>query len=235
MDAIDLSTSTALVTGANRGFGRHLAEQLAGRGARVYAAARHPERMDLAGVTPIRLDITDSASVAAAAAAAGDVTLLINNAGIGTGASLLTGDIADIRLEFDTHLFGTLEVTRAFVPVIDSNGGGGILNVLSVLSWITFPHLGAYSAAKSAEWSMTNALRAELAPRNIRVSGLHVGFMDTDLTAGVDAPKLDPAGVAALALDQLAAGVPEILADDLSKQVRAGLAGGVAALYPALA
>ena len=234
MDPIDLSTSTALVTGANRGFGRHLAQQLAARGAKVYAGSRR-DGVDLAGVTPIRLDITDPASVAAAAAEAGDVTVLINNAGIGTGASVLTGDIADLHLEFDTHVFGTLDVTRAFAPVIERNGGGAILNVLSVLSWITFPQVGGYSAAKSAEWSMTNALRAELAPRNIRVSGLHVGYMDTDLTVGVDAPKLDPAVVAAFALDQLAAGVPEILADDVSKQVQAGLAGGVAALYPALA
>jgi NAD(P)-dependent dehydrogenase (short-subunit alcohol dehydrogenase family) len=235
MDAIDLSTSTAFVTGANRGFGRHLAEQLVARGAKVYAAARRPDSVALAGVTPIQLDITDPRSVAAAAGVARDVTLLINNAGIGTGASVLTGDIADLRLEFDTHVFGTLDVTRAFVPIIESNGGGAILNILSVLSWITFPNLGGYSAAKSAEWSMTNALRTELAPRNIRVSGLHVGYMDTDLTAAVTDPKLDPALVAAIALDQLAAGVPEILADDLSKQVRAGLAGGVAALYPAVA
>ena len=235
MDTIDLSTSTALVTGANRGFGRHLAEQLVERGAKVYAAARRPDSVDLIGVTPVQLNITDPASIAAAVAVAGDITLLINNAGIGTGASVLTGDIADIRREFDTHVFGTLEVTRAFAPVIENNGGGAILNILSVLSWITFPHLGGYSAAKAAEWSMTNALRAELASRNVRVSGLHVGYMDTDLTPGLEAPKLDPAVVAALALDQLAAGIPEILADDLSKQVQAGLAGGVAALYPAVA
>jgi NAD(P)-dependent dehydrogenase (short-subunit alcohol dehydrogenase family) len=235
MESFDLAASTALVTGANRGFGRHLAEQLAQRGAKVYAAARRPESVDLDGVTPIQLDITDPESVAAAVAAAGDVTLLINNAGIGTGASVLTGDRADLRREFDTHVFGTLDVTRAFVPVIERNGGGVILNVLSVLSWITFPQAGGYSAAKSAEWSMTNALRSELAPRNIRVSGLHVGYMDTDMTTGVDAPKLDPAQVAAIALDGVAVGTPEILADDLSKQVRAGLAGGVAALYPDVA
>ena len=235
MNPIDLSSSTVLVTGANRGFGRHLAEQLVARGAKVYAAARNPESVDLPGAIPIQLDITDPASVAATAKAAPDVTVLINNAGIGTGASLLTGDVADIRLEFDTHLFGTLDITRGFVPVIEGNGGGAILNVLSVLSWITFPQVGGYSAAKSAEWSMTNALRAELAPRNITVSGLHVGYMDTDLTAGVDAPKSDPAVIAALTLDALAAGAPEILADDLSKQVQAGLAGGVAALYPQVA
>lgn len=235
MTPIDLSSSTALVTGANRGFGRHLAEQLVRRGATVYATARRPESVDLDGVRVLQLDITDPSSVAAAAEAARDVTVLINNAGIGTGASLLTGDVADLRREFDTHLFGSLDVTRAFVPVIESNGGGAILNVLSALSWISFPAVGGYCAAKSAEWSMTNALRAELAPRGIRVSGLHVGYMDTDLTTGVDAPKSDPAVIATLALDGLAAGDPEIVADEVSAQVKAGLSGGVPALYPSLA
>ncbi len=234
MSTLDLSTSTALVTGANRGFGRHLAEQLLHRGATVYAAARRPETVDLEGVRPVRLDITDPDSVAAAAALVSDVDLLINNAGIGTGASFLTGDVADLHREFDTHVFGTLDVVRAFVPVIEANGGGAILNVLSALSWVSFPAVGGYCAAKSAEWSMTNALRAELAPRGIRVAGLHVGYMDTDLTAGVDAPKSDPAVIAKTTLDELAAGAFEILADDVSRQVQAGLAGGVAALYPAL-
>jgi NAD(P)-dependent dehydrogenase (short-subunit alcohol dehydrogenase family) len=235
MSNLDLSTSTVLVTGANRGFGRHLAEQLVQRGATVYAAARRAGSVDLEGVRVVPLDITDPASVAAAAALANDIDVLINNAGVGTGSSVLTGSYDDLRLEFETHVFGTLDVTRAFVPVIEANGGGAILNVLSVLSWITVPQLSGYSAAKSAEWSMTNALRVELAPRNIRVSGLHVGYMDTDLTAGVDAPKLDPAVVAKLTLDQLEAGNAEILADDLSHQVQAGLAGGVAALYPDVA
>ena len=235
MNPIDLSSSTVLVTGANRGFGRHLAEQLVARGAKVYAAARNTDSVDIPGAHPIQLDITDPASVAAAAAAASDVTVLINNAGISTGAGFLDADISDVRREFETHVFGTLDVTRAFVPVIESNGGGALLNVLSVLSWITFPNIGGYSAAKSAEWSMTNALRLELAPRNITVTGLHVGYMDTDLTAGVDAPKSDPAVIAKLTLEALAAGEPEIAADDLSKQVRGGLAGGVGALYPQFA
>jgi NAD(P)-dependent dehydrogenase (short-subunit alcohol dehydrogenase family) len=234
MSTIDFSTTTALVTGANRGFGRHLAEQLVQRGATVYAAARNPASIDLEGVRPVQLDITDPASVAAAAALATDVDLLVNNAGISTGASVLTGDYRELRREFDTHVFGTLDVIRAFVPVIEANGGGAVLNVLSVLSWITFPGVGGYGAAKAAEWSMTNALRAELAPRNVRVSALHVGYMDTDMTAGVEGPKSDPAAVAKLALDELAAGEYEILADDLSRQVQAGLAGGVGALYPSL-
>ncbi|OZC84254.1 short-chain dehydrogenase [Rhodococcus sp. 06-412-2C] len=231
---MDLSTTTALVTGVNRGFGRHLAQQLSERGATVYAAARRPESVDLSGVTPVALDITDPDSVVRAARLASKVTLLVNNAGISTGASLLSGDLEDVRREFETTLFGTLAVTRAFVPKIESNGGGAILNVLSVLSWLAFPEAGAYSAAKSAQWSMTNSLRVELAPRNIRVTGLHVGYMDTDLTAGVDAPKLDPAVVAKLALDELSAGNHEIIADELSRQVRSGLAGGVASLYPGL-
>ena len=111
---MDITGRTALVTGANRGLGRQLAAQLRDRGARVYAAARDPRAVDLAGVTPIALDITDPASVAAAARAASGVAILVNNAGSSTGSSLLTGDLAAIRLEMDTHFFGTLAVTRAF-------------------------------------------------------------------------------------------------------------------------
>jgi NAD(P)-dependent dehydrogenase (short-subunit alcohol dehydrogenase family) len=188
---MDISGSTALVTGANRGFGRALAAELISRGARVYAEARDPASVTLPGAVPLALDITDPASVAAAAEAAANVTLLVNNAGVGTGASLLDGDLEQIRLEMDTHFFGTLAVTRAFAPGIAANGGGAILNVLSALSWVSFPAVGGYCAAKSAEWSLTNALRQELAPRGIRVSGLHVGYMDTDMTARVTAAKLD--------------------------------------------
>ena len=235
MNPIDLSKATVLVTGANRGFGRHLAEQLVAQGAKVYASARRPETVAIPGAIPLQLDITDPASVAAAAKAAPDVTVLINNAGIATGAAFLSGDVADVRREFDTHLWGTLDVTRAFVPVIEGNGGGALLNVLSVLSWYAAPHLAAYSAAKSAEWAMTNALRVELAPRNISVSGLHVGYMDTDLAAGMEGQKSDPAVIAKLTLEAVAAGVGEIVADDFSKQVQAGLAGGVPALYPQVA
>ncbi|MGW3606560.1 SDR family oxidoreductase [Micromonospora sp. NPDC005161] len=229
-----IAGSTALVTGANRGFGRHLAAELLSRGATVYAGARNPDSVDLPGVTPVRLDITDPASVAAAAALAGDVNLLINNAGISTGTNLLDGDLDLVRLELDTHFLGNLSMARAFAPVIAGNGGGTILNVLSVLSWVHFPTAGAYSAAKAAEWAMTNALRAQLADRGIRVAGLHVGYMDTDLTAGVTAPKSDPAVIARIGVDGIEADAYEIVADDISRQVQAGLAGGVAALYPQL-
>src|SRR5579863_4151256 len=209
---MEITGQTALVTGANRGLGRHLAAQLRDRGARVYAAARHPQTVDLPGVTPLALDITDPDSVAAAADATGDVAILVNNAGASTGAPLLTGDLAEIRLELDTHFLGTLSVIRAFAPQLAARGNSAVLNVLSVLSWLSLPPSGAYCAAKSAEWSLTNALRQELASQGTRVTALHVGYMDTDMTRRLDVPKSDPAVIAKLAL--------------------AGLAGGVAALYP---
>ncbi|GAA3212842.1 hypothetical protein GCM10020256_12540 [Streptomyces thermocoprophilus] len=174
---MDISAATALVTGANRGLGRALAQELTARGATVYAAARRPEQVDLPGVKAIQLDVTDPASVAAAAEAAGDVNLLINNAGTSTGADLLTGEWDDLRLELDTHYLGSLRVIRAFAAVIEARGGGAVLNILSVLSWIGLPSVGAYAAAKSAAWSMTNTVRQQLAPpRHHRVGtarGLH--------------------------------------------------------------
>jgi NAD(P)-dependent dehydrogenase (short-subunit alcohol dehydrogenase family) len=232
---VRIEGSTALVTGANRGLGRRFAEALLLRGATVYAAKRGPELVGLPGVTPIQLDITDPESVAGAAAATGDVSLLINNAGSSTGASLLTGPLDDIRLEMETHFFGTLAVARAFAPQLAAQGGGAILNVLSALSWFSFPASGAYCAAKSAEWSLTNSIRQELAAQGTQVSALHVGYMDTDMTRHVSAPKSDPAAVAQQALDELEAGHAEILADETSRQVRAALSGGVGSLYPQFA
>jgi NAD(P)-dependent dehydrogenase (short-subunit alcohol dehydrogenase family) len=228
---MEISGATALVTGANRGFGRSLTAELIERGATVYAGARNPDQVDVPGAKPIRLDSTDAESVKAAAATAGDITLLINNAGSATGANLLDDDLDTIRVEIDTHFFGTLSVIRAFAPKIAANGGGSILNVLSVLSWVSFPSVGAYAAGKSAAWSMTNTVRAQLAQQNVRVAGLHVGYMDTDMAASVTAPKSDPAAIAKIAVDGLEADLHEILADDVSRQVQAGLAGGVSALY----
>jgi NAD(P)-dependent dehydrogenase (short-subunit alcohol dehydrogenase family) len=231
---MEITGKTALVTGANRGLGRHLARELRDRGATVYAAARNPASVDLDGVTPIALDVTDPASIAAAAAATGDVAILINNAGSSTGASLLTGGLADARLEMDTHYFGTLQVIRAFAPQLAKQEHSAVLNVLSALSWVSFPRSGAYSAAKSAEWALTNALRQELAGQGTRVSSLHVGYMDTDMAKDVTSAKSDPADIAKIALDGIAAGDYEIIADETSKRALAGLSGGVGALYPQL-
>jgi NAD(P)-dependent dehydrogenase (short-subunit alcohol dehydrogenase family) len=227
--------STVLVTGAGRGLGRRFAEQLVARGATVYGGARDPGAIDVPGVVPVALDITDPRSVAAAVEATDGVSLVINNAGSSTGASLTDGSLDAIRLEMETHFFGTLAVSRAFAPQLARNGGGAILNVLSVLSWLSLPGASAYSAAKSAEWSLTNALRNELASQGTRVAALHVGYMDTEMAASVTGPKSDPAAVAALALDGLEAGATEIIADETTRVTRANLAGGVELLYPSVA
>jgi NAD(P)-dependent dehydrogenase (short-subunit alcohol dehydrogenase family) len=231
---VDIQNSVALVTGANRGFGRHLAAELLSRGAkRVYAGARNPASVDLPGVVPLQLDITDPASVEAAAKAAPDATLLINNAGISTHAAIVDADMADIRLEMETHFFGTLGVTRAFAPVLAANGGGAILNVLSVLSLVHYPAYGAYSAAKAAEWAMTNVIRQELAGARIDVTGLIVGYMDTDMADYVDpSDKVDPAVVARLALDGVQARALEVIGDDKGRNALAGLSGGAEQMYP---
>lgn len=216
--------SIALVTGANRGLGRHFAEQLLARGAvKVYAAARNPDGVTLDGVVPVRLDLTDQASIDAAAELASDVTLLVNNAGVYTPGGMLTTPMADIRAEMDTNYYGTLAVTRAFAPHLVANAPAGILNVLSVLSWLHPVGFGAYAAAKAAAWAQTDVVREELAAHDVAVTALHVGFMDTDMVSGIDAPKVDPAIVAALALDGVEHGLVEVLADELSRNVKAEL------------
>lgn len=226
-----ISGSTALVTGANRGMGHHFAAQLLERGAaKVYATARNPDRVDLKGAEVLRLDLTDPDSVAAAAAAAGDVTLLVNNAGIATGTNLL-GDVDQVRLEMETHYFGTLSVVRAFAPVLATGGGGAILNVLSALSWFSFDGANAYAAAKAAEWSLTNGIRLELAAQGTQVTGIHVGAVDTDIMDGYDGPKVDPAVVVRAALDGLEADKMEVVVDDWSAMIKAALAGDPADFY----
>ncbi|PZE39397.1 SDR family oxidoreductase [Curtobacterium sp. MCPF17_031] len=223
---MDITGSVALVTGSNRGIGRHFVEQLLERGAsKVYATARRPDLVDVPGVEVLALDITDPASVAAAAAAASDVTLLIDNAGVSSSGSLLTDDLADARRAVDTHLWGTLDMVRAFAPVIERNGGGAIVNVLSALSWFSAPGAGGYAIAKAAEWNMTNAVRLELAGRGVTVQGLHLGAADTDMMAGYDGPMTDPADVVRAALDGVERDATEVLVDDWTRLVKASLAG----------
>ncbi|MEV7179426.1 SDR family oxidoreductase [Kitasatospora sp. NPDC093679] len=226
--------AAVLVTGGSRGIGRALVDALYERGAaKVYATARDPRTVTHPEAVPLALEVTDPASVAAAAARAQDITVLINNAGAAVNASFLDSPVEDVRREFETNFYGPLLTARAFVPVIERNGGGHLLNVHSVLSWIGLA--GSYSASKAALWSQTNSLRLELKPRGINVTGLHVGYVDTDLTSGITAPKADPADVAHRALDGIESDAPEVLADDLSRRVKAGLAGDLAALYPQLA
>ncbi|WP_030490304.1 SDR family oxidoreductase [Micromonospora chokoriensis] len=233
---MQISGSIALVTGANRGIGRHFAGQLLERGAaKVYATARTPERIDIPGVETLRLDITDPRSVEEAAAVASDVTLLVNNAGISTFTNLVTGDLGKIRSELDTHFYGTLSMVRAFAPVLGANGGGTILNVLSAMSWFSYDGANAYGVAKAAEWSLTNGIRLELAGQGTLVTGLHLGSADTDMSAGYDGDKIDPADVVRAALDGIEAGRIEVVADEWSAYVKASLANDPSAFYAATA
>lgn len=226
---MQISGAIALVTGANRGLGRHFAAQLLERGAaKVYATARRPELVDLPGVEVLRLDVTNSASVATAAQAAADVTLLVNNAGVSTGADLVAGDLDLIRREMDTHFWGTLTMIRAFAPQLSD---GAILNVLSALSWSAYPGAGGYAAAKAAAWNLTNAVRLELAAQRTQVTGLLLAAADTDMMAGYDVPKSDPAAIVKTALDGLEAGQWEVVADESTAHVKASLAGDPRAFY----
>lgn len=232
---MELSGSTVLVTGANRGIGRHFAVAARERGARkVYATARRPELIDLPGVQTLALDITDPASVLAAARAAGDVDVLVNNAGIGGTEGLVTGDLDEIRRQVDTHFFGTLGMVRAFAPVLAANGGGAIVNMLSVLSWQAFEVAGGYAAAKAAQRSLTDSVRLELAGQRTQVSAAYLGATDTDMMAHMDVPKNDPAEVARIVLDGIEEGRWEILVDDAARAVKAGLSGDVREMYAGL-
>lgn len=236
---MDVAGSVALVTGANRGLGAAFCRVLLERGAsKVYAGARDPGSITTDGVVPIRLDITSPTDVAAAAASCSDVTLLVNNAGISTVTAALAGDTLDLdggRREFETNVFGTLSMSRAFAPVLGANGGGAMVNVLSVLSWFTFPATAMYCASKAASWSLTNSLRLDLQRQNTQVLALHVGLMDTDMAAGLDVPKSSPYDVAGQALDGVMTGAFEVLADDSSRSVRSALSADLTALYPSLA
>jgi NAD(P)-dependent dehydrogenase (short-subunit alcohol dehydrogenase family) len=220
-----LDNAIVLITGANRGIGLAFAREALARGARkVYAAARNPDSITLPGVEAIELDVTRPEQVAAAAKRCGDITLLINNAGIAqTGGFLAEGSIEAARAQMETNFFGPLLTARAFAPVLAANRGGAIINVLSVASWINRPLLGVYGATKSAAWALTNGLRHELRDQGTQVLGMHMGFVDTDLTRGIDMPKSTPEDVVRRTLDALEAGAEEVLADELTRQVKQGL------------
>jgi NAD(P)-dependent dehydrogenase (short-subunit alcohol dehydrogenase family) len=217
--------ATLLITGANRGIGLAFAKAALARGARkVYAGARDPSSVTLPGLTPLRLDVNSPDDITAAVKLAGDVTLVINNAGIAQFGGLLATDAeASLRQQLETNLFGILRVSRAFAPVLAANGGGALLNVASVVSWITTPALAGYAVTKSAVWSLSNGLRNELRAQSTQVLTLHMAFVDTDMTQGITSPKSSPQDIVARAFDALEAGADEVLADDMTQQVKLGL------------
>jgi NAD(P)-dependent dehydrogenase (short-subunit alcohol dehydrogenase family) len=232
-----LDNAVVLITGANRGIGLAFAREVLARGARkVYAGARNAGSVTLPGVEAIQLDVTRPEDVAAAAARCKDVTLLINNAGIASiGGFLADTSVESARAHLETNFFGPLRMSQAFAPVLAANGGGAILNVLSVASWINRPLLGVYGATKSAAWALTNCLRHELHAQGTQVLGMHVGFVDTDLTRSIDAPKSPPEAIVRRTLDALEAGAQEVLADEMTRQVKQGLSAepGVYLMAPA--
>ena len=225
--------AVALVTGANRGLGLAFARALLEAGAsKVYAAARNPATVTLPGVVPLKLDVTLNEDATAAARQAGDVTLLINNAGIAKpGGFLAEGAVEAAHDQFEVNFFGPLRVARAFAPVLAKNGGGAIINVLSVASWMNGPTLATYGASKSAAWALTNGLRHELAGQGTQVLGLHAGFIDTDLARTIEAPKSSPEAIIKVTLEALERGEGQVLADEISRLVHRGLSADPPAYF----
>lgn len=219
---MDISNAVVFVTGANRGIGAALAAAFVRAGARkVYGAARNPEAIKTAGVIPIRLDVTKADEVAAAVRSASDVNVLVNNAGAIQRVALLEPNALTAARElFETNTFGVLSLSSAFAPILKTNGGGTIVNILSALSWVVAGTSGLYSATKAATWAITNGLRIELKPQGTTVLGVHFGYVDTDMTRGVTAPKENPQDIAERIVAAVAAGESELLADGTAQFVK---------------
>lgn len=218
--------ATVFVTGANRGIGLAFARKARDLGAaKVYAGMRNTAGFSEPGLTPIQIDVTDQASVTRAAHEASDVTVLVNNAGIGAIVpnALDASVIAVSQKMFETNYYGVIRVTQAFAPVLAKSKESAVINVLSTVTWLPAPFLTPYVASKAAAWSFTNNARLALKEQNTAVVGLHVHFVDTDLTKGLDVPKVDPNDVASVTFEGLEAGKSEVFADDTARAVKASL------------
>jgi NAD(P)-dependent dehydrogenase (short-subunit alcohol dehydrogenase family) len=227
--------AAALVTGANRGLGAAIAQALLDSGAKVYGTARDTTSITNQRVIPVPLDVTSADDIANAARTCGDVSIVVNNAGILRRSASLAPDAIDAaRAEMETNFFGPMRMAQAFTPVLRENGGGALVNVLSVLSFISMPQGATYSASKAAAWSLTNALRIELRRQGTLVVAVHAGFIDTDMATGVNAEKISPQSVATQIVAALEADAEEVLADPTSEMVKAALPNDLTALYPAL-
>ncbi len=221
MTGTHVAGATALVTGGQQGLGKAIVAALLEAGAtKVYSTSRRGGTSDDPRVEVLQADVTDAESVAQLAQAASDATVVVNNAGVLGGKSLLEDDLDDVRAVLETNLYGALRVTRAFAPLLAGHQGT-IVNIASVLSWL--PGYGSYGVSKAALWSATNSLRLELAEQGTNVVGAYLGYTDTDMTADLDVAKNDPADVARQIVEGVIAGAPEVLADDLTRQVHAPL------------
>jgi len=223
---LKIKDAVAVVTGANRGIGLAFVKELLDRGARkVYAAGRDAKALDAivaldrARVVPLQLDLLDRTQIREAAAKAGAIDLLINNAGVAALGSILSGSPEQVERDMQTNYFGTLNVIRAFAPQIEKAGGGAVVNLLSVVSLANMPALGGYSASKAASWSMTQAVRAELAKKNIRVHAVFPGPVDTDMAKDINLPKTSPKDIARAVLDGVESGQDDIAPDSMSRDV----------------
>jgi NAD(P)-dependent dehydrogenase (short-subunit alcohol dehydrogenase family) len=230
---MQIARTVALVSGANRGIGKAFADALLDRGAaKVYAAVRDMASITDARLVPIQLDITDSDRIAEVARELDDVKVVVNNAGVLHVSFPLSASLDAARVELETNYLSLVAMTQAFAPVLERNGGGAFVNVLSVFSWVATPVLTTYSASKAAAWSFTNAARIELGRRGTQVVAVNPGPVDTEMTAAIELEKIPPATVAASALDALEAGQPEAFTDDFSRAVKALLSDDQRALYP---
>lgn len=215
---MQLHDAVVLITGANRGIGLEFARAALARGARkVYATARDPESIPLEGVIKLKLDVTCAEDVTRIAQQCPDVTLLINNAGVARFGSFLANNSEASCIEhFETNFYGPLRLCKAFAPLLAAHGGGAIINVLSLVSWYAPVEFSPYSASKSAAWALTNSLRLELRRQNTQVVALHMGYVDTDMTAKIDAPKTPASLIVVRTMDALEAGEEEVLADEMT-------------------
>jgi NAD(P)-dependent dehydrogenase (short-subunit alcohol dehydrogenase family) len=223
---VEVAGKVVVITGGRRGLGAALVDEVIARGARkVYSTARSAYTDDRAEVITKELEVGSADSVQKLADIAGDAEIVFNNAGIFLPEPLLTGSFQHITETFDINVFGPLRIARAFAPILAANGGGAIVNMHSVLSWLGGS--GAYGASKAAIWSVPNSLRVELTPQNTQVVGVHAGLIDTEMAAGMALPKSTPAQIAKQIVDGLESGAVEVLADDLTVNVKAALSGSV--------
>jgi NAD(P)-dependent dehydrogenase (short-subunit alcohol dehydrogenase family) len=225
---MEIDGSVVVVTGGQRGLGGALVNAFLDSGAaKVYATARTPQNSAHDRVIPVPLDVTDPSSVAALAARAADANIVVNNAGAQHRAKLLDVEIESVRTLFETNVYGALRMAQSFAPILSRNGGGTLVNVMSIMSWSvgTAADAATYGATKAALWSLTNSLRVELAEQHTQVVGVHLGYLHTDMTTSLDIHKLHPATAAETVVSAVAANATEVLVDEDCRRAKALLSG----------